>query len=118
MRPQAHWHDPGDKGGYCSDIEQDTAKLMGEPDMRLPSLMKLTKRDLRMLAMALSDAVEMQARLRGLEKSETKGPAMSDVSMLPDWNELTDAQREAIISVVWGTTWASVMPGAVTLWRL
>lgn len=68
MRPQAHWHDPGDKGCYAGDIEQDVAKLMRESDVRLPSLMKLTRRDLRVLAIALNDAVEMQARLRGLEK--------------------------------------------------
>lgn len=53
-----HWHDPGDKGCYAGDVEQDVAKLMRETDVRLPSLMKLTKRDLRILAMALSDAVE------------------------------------------------------------
>lgn len=68
MRPQAHWHDPGDKGCYAGDVEQDVAKLMRENDVRLLSLMKLTKRDLRILAMVLSDAVETQARLRGLEK--------------------------------------------------
>jgi hypothetical protein len=68
IRPQAHWHDSGDKSSYCSDIEQDAAKVMRETKLRLPSLTRLSARDLKLLAIALNDAVEMQARLKGLEK--------------------------------------------------